>query len=93
MKVSVLSSGSKGNCTYVETNNHKILIDIGTSSLYVEKTLKSIGVNPGDIDMILITHAHIDHVGGLRKKKNVEIKNYSNTIYKKQNRSNKCNDT
>lgn len=66
MRVSVLSSGSKGNCTYVETSNHKILIDIGTSSLYVEKCLKSIGVNPIDIDIILITHAHIDHVGGLK---------------------------
>ena len=38
MRVCVLSSGSKGNCTYVETKNHKILIDIGTSSLYVEKS-------------------------------------------------------
>ena len=66
MKICVLSSGSKGNCTYVETNNHKILIDIGTSSLYVEKALKKIGVEPSNIDIILVTHAHIDHVGGLR---------------------------
>lgn len=66
MKVCVLSSGSKGNCTYIETLNHKILIDIGTSSLYVEKSLKSIGVDPSEIDIVLITHAHIDHVGGLR---------------------------
>ena len=42
MRVSVLSSGSKGNCTYIEVGNHKILIDIGTSSLYVEKALKSL---------------------------------------------------
>ena len=66
MKVSVLSSGSKGNCTYVETSNHKILIDIGTSSLYVEKSLKTIGVNPNEIDIVLVTHAHIDHIGGLK---------------------------
>ena len=39
MRVSVLSSGSKGNSTYVELLNHKILIDIGTSSLYIEKAL------------------------------------------------------
>ena len=77
MKVSVLSSGSKGNCTYIETNNHKILIDIGTSSLYVEKSLKSIGINPEDIDMILITHAHIDHVNGLR----VFSKKYNPLVY------------
>lgn len=77
MKVSVLSSGSKGNSTYVETMNHKILIDIGTSSLYVEKCLKSIGVNPEDIDIILITHAHIDHVNGLR----VFTKKYKPLVY------------
>ena len=77
MKVSVLSSGSKGNSTYVETANHKILIDIGTSSLYVEKSLKSIGVEPSDIDIVLITHAHIDHVNGLR----VFTKKYKPLVY------------
>ena len=41
MKVSVLSSGSKGNSTYVETKNHKILIDLGNSCLYIEKALKN----------------------------------------------------
>lgn len=77
MRVCVLSSGSKGNCTYVETQNHKILIDIGTSSLYVEKSLKSIGVNPKDIDLVLITHAHVDHVGGLK----VFSKKYNPLVY------------
>lgn len=77
MKICVLSSGSKGNCTYVETNNHKILIDIGTSSLYVEKSLKKIGVEPSNIDIILITHAHIDHVAGLK----VFCKKYNPLVY------------
>jgi len=77
MKVCVLSSGSKGNCTYVETKENKILIDIGTSSLYVEKTLQSIGVKPDSIDTILITHAHIDHVGGLK----VFCKKYNPLVY------------
>lgn len=77
MRVSVLSSGSKGNCTYVETSNHKILIDIGTSALYVEKSLKSIGIDPSEIDIILVTHAHIDHVGGLR----VFTKKYHPLVY------------
>ena len=45
MIVCNLASGSKGNCTYVETKNHKILIDIGTSSLYVEKALSITGGN------------------------------------------------
>ncbi len=77
MKVCVLSSGSKGNCTYVETKNHKVLIDIGTSSLYVEKSLKSIGVNPEDIDIVLVTHAHIDHVAGIK----VFSKKYNPLVY------------
>lgn len=66
MKVCILSSGSKGNCTYVETKNHKILIDIGTSSLYVEKSLMNLGVDPKEIDIVLVTHAHIDHVSGIK---------------------------
>lgn len=77
MRVCVLSSGSKGNCTYIETKSHKILVDIGTSSLYVEKSLRSIGVEPQDIDIILITHAHIDHVGGLK----VFTKKYNPLVY------------
>ena len=66
MRVCVLSSGSKGNSTYVETKNHKILIDIGTSSLYVEKALKEINIDPKDIDIVLVTHSHVDHVSGLK---------------------------
>ena len=77
MKVCVLSSGSKGNSTYVETRNHKILIDIGTSCLYIENSLKSINVLPQDIDMIFITHAHVDHIAGLK----VFAKKYHPQIY------------
>lgn len=77
MKVCVLSSGSKGNSTYVETTKHKILIDIGTSCLYAEKKLKEIGVEPDSIDIVLITHAHVDHVAGLK----VFCKKYNPTVY------------
>lgn len=77
MRVCVLSSGSKGNCTYVETNKHKILIDIGTSCIYVEKTLKKIGILPQEIDMIFITHAHVDHIAGLK----VFAKKYHPKVY------------
>ena len=66
MKVCVLASGSKGNCTYIETEKTRSLIDIGMSSLYVEKALRSIGVEPDSIQRIFITHAHSDHINGLR---------------------------
>ena len=66
MKVCNLASGSKGNCTYIKTNNHNILIDIGTTTLYIENNLHEIGVDPKDIDIVLITHSHTDHTGGLK---------------------------
>ena len=66
MKVSVLASGSKGNSTYIETSESKLLIDIGTSCLYIERNLKEMGIDPNEIDGILLTHTHVDHVQGLR---------------------------
>lgn len=77
MKCCVLASGSKGNCTYIEYNNTKILIDLGTTSLYTEKKLKDIDVDPTDIKAILITHTHVDHINGLK----VFIKKYNPKIY------------
>lgn len=65
MIVSVLSSGSKGNTTFIQTNNTKILIDAGNTSKYILEKLTEINVDPTTIDAILITHTHIDHVKGL----------------------------
>jgi len=76
MRVSVLSSGSKGNTTYIETDNAKILIDIGNTTKYVKEKLEDFGVNPEELDAILITHTHIDHIKGLKvfkKKYNVPV--------------------
>ena len=77
MKLCVLASGSKGNSTYIESNQSKILIDIGMSCLYIEKSLDSIGVRPREIQGILITHTHSDHINGLR----VFLKKYHPTLY------------
>ena len=65
MKVSVLSSGSKGNTTYIETPKTKILIDCGNTSKYVTNRLNELNVNPKELDAILITHVHSDHIKGL----------------------------
>lgn len=65
MRVEVLSSGSKGNTTYIETTKTKILIDCGNSSKYIIEKLNSINVDPTELDAILITHTHVDHVKGL----------------------------
>ena len=65
MKICVLSSGSKGNATYIETSNHKILVDAGRNAKYLTECLESIGVDPKDIDYVLISHDHKDHVSAL----------------------------
>ncbi|HEY8365166.1 MAG TPA: MBL fold metallo-hydrolase [Haloplasmataceae bacterium] len=65
MKVTVLASGSKGNCTLIETNNNKFLIDVGIRYRTLIKRLNEVNVNIEDIDAIFITHEHIDHILGL----------------------------
>ena len=66
MKVCNLASGSKGNCTFIQTKKHNILIDVGVTTLYIENNLKEIGIDPNSIDLVLITHSHTDHTGGLK---------------------------
>lgn len=76
MKVCVLSSGSKGNSTLVITDKVKILIDLGTTTSYVEATLNNLNVDIKEISHILITHSHVDHIKGLK----VFIKRYNPVI-------------
>ncbi len=66
MKVSVLSSGSKGNVTYVEASNKKFLLDAGRNYKYISDALKSINVDIKSIDYIIISHDHKDHVSALK---------------------------
>lgn len=80
MKTSVLASGSKGNSCYIEINNHKILIDLGTTCLDIEKRLKDIDIDPHEINCVFITHTHIDHIAALK----VFAKKYKPTIFLSQ---------
>ena len=77
MRVCNLSSGSDGNCTYVETDQVKILVDIGLSSREICNRLFSIGVDAKDISAILISHEHSDHIKGL----DVFASKYKTPIY------------
>lgn len=61
-----LASGSKGNCIYFGSDQTKILIDAGLSTKATLNKLKEIGVELADIDAILITHEHTDHIQGLK---------------------------
>lgn len=60
-----LASGSKGNSIFVGTKKTRILIDAGISQKATQEKLTLIGVDIGDIDAILITHEHVDHIRGL----------------------------
>ena len=56
MRVCNLASGSKGNCTYVESDGARLLVDIGVTAKYVVDNLTELNVDPSTIDAILITH-------------------------------------
>ena len=60
-----LYSGSSGNSLFVESDNTKVLIDVGLSCKKIEEALVSIEENLSSIDAILITHEHSDHIKGL----------------------------
>lgn len=61
-----LASGSKGNSIYIGTEQTKILIDGGISRKVAEQRLREINVDLADIDAILVTHEHTDHIQGLK---------------------------
>lgn len=61
-----LASGSKGNCIYFGTQQTKILIDAGISAKAIQTRLNEINVDLSEIDAILITHEHMDHIQGLK---------------------------
>ena len=85
MRVVVLSSGSKGNTTFIECNNTKILIDIGNTCKYTTEKLKEIGIEPKELDAILITHTHVDHIKGLKVFQNkYKTKVYLSTKMKEE---------
>ena len=65
MKVVVFSSGSSGNCTLIRTNDINILIDVGLSRKAIESNLANVGLTLNDIDILLITHEHTDHISAL----------------------------
>lgn len=62
VEYAVLASGSRGNSTYLSIGGLKLLIDCGLSCKGVEQRLAGIGVNPDEIDAVLLSHEHHDHV-------------------------------
>ena len=65
MQIHILASGSTGNAVLVEMGGRKILVDAGISCRRIERGLAAVGVTVGDLDGILITHEHSDHIKGV----------------------------
>lgn len=65
MRLASLSSGSSGNCIYVGNDNTHILIDAGVSYKTIEAGLNELDLTIDDINAVLITHEHSDHIKGL----------------------------
>jgi len=64
--VAALSSGSRGNCTYVGDGTTGVLIDCGPSTKRIFGLLESVGLGEAPINGVLITHEHSDHIGAAR---------------------------
>src|SRR5215471_13145320 len=65
VRFTVLASGSKGNSTVVSGGHTRILVDAGLSCRELFRRMKLAGEEPETLDAIIVTHEHLDHIGGL----------------------------
>ena len=65
MRFASLGSGSRGNALVVEAGSTRILVDCGFGPRNLAARLARLGLSPDDLDAILVTHEHADHVGGV----------------------------
>ena len=63
--ITPLFSGSSGNAILVSTDDTRILVDAGMNCKKIVEALNMVRINPFDLDAILITHDHSDHISGL----------------------------
>ena len=64
LRITHLGTGSRGNSTLLETDDVKVLIDLGFSGAQLQKRLAMLNIKPEDIDCALLSHHHGDHGGG-----------------------------
>jgi phosphoribosyl 1,2-cyclic phosphodiesterase len=65
VRFTVLASGSKGNSTVVSGGHTRILVDAGLSCRELFRRMRLAGEEPRSLDAIIVTHEHLDHIGGL----------------------------
>ncbi len=63
--MTILGSGSSGNCAYLETDEVRLLIDAGLSARQIRTRMATVARAPETLTGILITHEHSDHIAGL----------------------------
>lgn len=88
MRLCSIASGSSGNCIYVGSEETHLLIDAGISGKRIEYGLNELGVTPKDVDGILVTHEHADHISGLgviSRRYGIPIYATAGTIYELKN--------
>ena len=77
MRLCSIASGSNGHCFYVGSEATHLLVDAGISGKRTENGLRELGLTMGDIDGILVTHEHADHISGL----GVIVRKYEIPVY------------
>ena len=65
MEILILASGSSGNAALISSGGTSLLVDIGVSALQIQRRLAVFGRTPEEVDAVLLTHEHSDHVRGL----------------------------
>lgn len=95
MRFCSLSSGSSGNCLYIETKKSKFLIDVGLSGVRLNKLMESRGLRASELDFILVSHEHSDHakgVGVVSRRYDIPILSNEGTWLAMENRLGKIKD-
>lgn len=77
MRVCTLASSSSGNSTLIYSENTKILVDLGLNLKDILKKLTALGIEPSEINAILLTHDHNDHICGIGPF----MRKYKTTLY------------
>ncbi len=92
LKLCSLSSGSNGNCVFVSDGVTRLLIDAGVALKRIVAELEAIGENIENINAVLVTHEHVDHIksiGVIARKYGVPIYGTRGTLYECLNGRNK----